>query len=79
MRLHLAELSWTAAGQRVFNVAINGTTVLSNFDIFATSGAQNRALTEEFTAVANSSGAITIAFTQGTADNPEVNGIEVVP
>ncbi len=79
VRLHFADLSWTAAGQRVFNVAINGTTVLRNFDIFATSGAQNRALTEEFTAVANSSGVIAIAFTQGTADNPEVNGIEVVP
>jgi hypothetical protein len=79
VRLHFAELSWTAAGQRLFNVAINGTSVLNNFDIFATSGAQNRALTEEFTAVASSSGTITIAFTQGTADNPEVNGIEVLP
>jgi hypothetical protein len=78
VRLHFAELSWTAAGQRLFNVAINGTTVLNNFDIFATAGAQNRALTEEFTAVANSSGAITIAFTQGNADNPEVNAIEVI-
>jgi hypothetical protein len=79
VRLHFAELTWTAAGQRVFNVAINGAAVLSNFDIFATSGAQNRALTEEFSAVASSSGAITIVFTQGSADNPEVNGIEVVP
>jgi len=78
VRLHFAELTWTAAGDRVFNVAINGTSVLSNFDIFATSGAQNRALTEEFTAVANSSGDIVISFTQGTADNPEVNGIEIV-
>lgn len=39
VRLHFAELTWTAAGQRVFNVAINGTTVLSDFDIFATAGA----------------------------------------
>ena len=78
VRLHFAELTWTSAGQRVFNVAINGTLVLSNFDIYATAGAQNRALTEEFTAVANSSGAIAIAFTQGSADNPEVNGIEVL-
>jgi hypothetical protein len=29
--------------------------------------------------VANSAGAITIAFTQGNADNPEVNAIEVIP
>ena len=32
--LKFAELYWTAKGGRVFNVAINGTTVLSNFDIF---------------------------------------------
>ena len=78
MRLHFAELTWTAPGQRLFNVAINGTTVLSAFDIFATSGAQNRAVTEQFTARANSSGQIVIAFTQAGVDNPEVNGIEIL-
>lgn len=78
MRLHFAELSWTAAGQRVFNVAINGTQVLSSFDIFATAGVQNQALTEQFNTTANSSGQIVIAFTNGGADNPEINGIEVL-
>jgi hypothetical protein len=39
---------------------------------------QRRPLTEEFTAVADSSGDITIAFTQGSADDPKVNGIEVL-
>ncbi len=77
VRLHFAELTWTAAGQRVFNVAINGASVLNNFDIIAISGAQNRALTEEFTAVATN-GTITISFTQGSVDNPEVNGIELI-
>jgi len=43
--LHFAEVYWTAAGKRVFNVAINGTTVLSNFDIYAAAGA-NKALVE---------------------------------
>src|SRR4029079_9138382 len=36
VRLHFAELFQTASGKRVFNVLINGTTVLSHFDIFAT-------------------------------------------
>jgi hypothetical protein len=74
--LHFAEFYWTAAGQRVFNVAINGTTVLSNFDIYATAGA-NKALVEQFTATANSSGQIVIAYTNGTADQPKSSGIEV--
>jgi glucan endo-1,3-alpha-glucosidase len=78
VRLHFAELSWTAAGKRKFNVAINGTQVLSGFDIFAAAGGQNKAIVEQFTATADASGQIVIGFTQGGADNPEVNGIEVL-
>ena len=74
--LHFAEFYWTAAGKRVFNVAINGTTVLSNFDIYALAGA-NKALVEQFTATANSSGQIVISFTNGTADQPKSSGIEI--
>lgn len=76
VRLHFVELSFTANGQRVFNVAINGTNVLSNFDIFAQVG-QNHALEREFNATANSSGQIVVAFTQGSADNPSIAGLEV--
>jgi len=74
--LHFAETYWSAVGQRVFNVAINGATVLSNFDIFANVG-KNAALLETFTATANSSGDIVIALTKGTADQPVLMGIEV--
>jgi hypothetical protein len=74
--LHFAEFYWTAAGKRVFNVAINGTTVLSNFDIYATVGA-NKALVEQFTATANSSGQIVIAYISGSADQPKASGIEI--
>jgi len=38
----------------------------------------NEAITEQFNGVANSAGQIVIAFTTGSADNPEVNGIEVL-
>ena len=74
--LHFAETYFTAAGDREFNVAINGTSVLSNLDIFATVGA-NAALLKTFTATANSSGDIVIAFTTGAANQPLVMGIEV--
>ena len=33
MRLHFAEFYWTGAGQRIFNVSLNGSPVLSNYDI----------------------------------------------
>jgi large repetitive protein len=78
VRLHFAENFWTAAGKRQFNVTINGTPMLSNFDIFATAGGQNIAVVEPFTVTANSSGQIVIAFTNGAHDNPQVNGIEVL-
>jgi hypothetical protein len=74
--LHFAETYFSAKGDRVFNVAINGTTVLSNFDIYGTVG-KDAALVEQFTATANSSGQIVIAFTNGTADQPLLMGLEV--
>jgi fibronectin type 3 domain-containing protein len=74
--LHFAETYFTAAGDREFNVAINGTSVLSNLDVFAIVGA-NAALIKTFTATANSSGDIVIAFTDGAANQPLLMGIEV--
>jgi len=76
VRLHFAETFWTAAGSRIFNVSINGTQVLTNFDIFAVAGAQNKALIEQFTATANSSGQFVVQFTT-VKDNALVSGLEV--
>lgn len=75
--LHFAETYFTAAGQRVFNVAINGAQVLSNFDIFTAAGGANIALVKQFTATANSSGQIVISYTNGTADQPKSSGVEI--
>jgi hypothetical protein len=77
MRLHFAEVYWTAAGSRVFNVAINGTKVLSNFDIYAAAGGQYVAIVKEFTAKADASGNLTIAY-QTVVDNAKSSGIEVI-
>ena len=74
--LKFAEPVWSATGKRVFNVAINGTAVLSKFDIFAAAGAEFKAIDKTFTVT--SSRTITIQFTQGSAGNPLVNAIQVV-
>ncbi len=76
IRLHFAETYWTAAGLRIFNVSINGTQVLANFDIFAAAGAKNKAIIEQFTTNANTSGQYVITFTP-VKDNSLVSGIEV--
>jgi outer membrane protein assembly factor BamB len=76
VRLHFAETFFTAAGKRVFNVSINGTQVLTNFDIFATAGGENIANIQQFTATANASGQIVITFTSVT-NNALISGIEI--
>jgi hypothetical protein len=79
VRLHFAELAFSSVGARLFNVAINGTTVLNNFDIFATAGASNKALVEQFTSIADATGKITISYQKGSADDPKSSGIEIIP
>ncbi len=75
--LYFAEIYWPAPGKRQFNVLINGNQVLTNFDIVAATGAKDKAIQQQFTATANSSGQITIQFTAGAADQPKVSGLEV--
>jgi FtsP/CotA-like multicopper oxidase with cupredoxin domain len=76
VRLHFAETFFTTAGSRVFDVSINGTQVLTNFDIFATAGGENIANIQQFYTTANASGQIVIAFTSVT-NNALISGIEV--
>ena len=79
LRLHFMESAVNAVGGRVFNVAVNGATVLPSFDIFKTAGKSFKAVVQQFTVKANASGQIVIAYTPGVAGNPLASGIEVVP
>lgn len=76
VRLHFAETYFSAAGSRKFNVTINGQPVLTNFDIFATAGAKNKAIIEQFTINANSSGQFVVQFTS-VVNQSLLSGIEV--
>ncbi|HYT08984.1 MAG TPA: malectin domain-containing carbohydrate-binding protein [Rugosimonospora sp.] len=51
----------TAAGQRVFDVTVNGLKVLANFDIFAAAGGQSKSIDKTFPVTAT--GPIAVAFT----------------
>jgi hypothetical protein len=76
IRLHFAETYFSAAGSRKFNVTINGTQVLSAFDIFAAAGAKNKAIVAQFTVKANASGQYLIQFTS-TVNQSLLSGVEV--
>jgi beta-galactosidase len=78
--LHFAELYFTAAGKRQFDVAINGTPVaaLQSFDIFAAAGgARFTAVVETVPNITATNGQIVISFTNGAFDQPMISGIEI--
>ena len=77
VRLHFAEIWYTAAGARVFNVNINGRRVLSDFDVAAQAGGAFKAVVRDVNAVTSTSGQLVIAFAP-TRDGAKVSGIEVL-
>jgi hypothetical protein len=76
VRLHLCEMRYAAAGLRRFDVTINGSPVLTNFDLFATIGQMSKALVEEFTVAADASGRYVIQ-TRTLEGSGIVSGIEI--
>jgi hypothetical protein len=73
--LGFAEFRFAAAGQRIFNVAVNGTVVLNNLDVYQTAGG-NTALSKTFP-VSVAGGQIAIQFI-GVKDDPIINTIQIV-
>ena len=78
VRLHFAETNPAnnAVGKRKFSVMINGSTKISNLDLFATVG-MNKAYVQQFNINANSSGQYVLSFTQ-SVDSATISGIEVL-
>ena len=67
--MHFAEIKYDA-GQRKFNVEINGRLVPTDFDI-AAEGGKNKAVVKDFPAIPpDSNGNIVIALSRGSADEP---------
>ncbi len=77
VRLHAMECCWSAVGQREFNVFINGRQALTNFDIFAAAGGQNRAVIKEIMTTANAAGQVVVGFSN-VVDNASISGIEIL-
>jgi hypothetical protein len=76
VRLHFAEIYWSGAGQRLFDVSINGVQVLDDYDIYVAAGGQYRGVQESFTAYADTQGWIIITFTT-EKDRAKCSGIEI--
>ncbi|HVE16540.1 MAG TPA: malectin domain-containing carbohydrate-binding protein, partial [Chthoniobacterales bacterium] len=80
VRLHFAETKFDQPGQRKFNVLLNGNPILKDFDVLAEAGGPNRAVVKEFPGIVpNEDGNVVIELKKGSADNPKLNAIEILP
>jgi poly(3-hydroxybutyrate) depolymerase len=75
--LFFQESYWSAAGQRTFDVAINGSTVMTAFDIFASAGGTHKAIAKTFSTTADPDGKVAIRFIGTGPDHPKVCAITV--
>jgi len=78
VRLHFAEPDGLAAGKRVFNVTLQGQTVLKNFDIAQAAGGTTT-LMREFSAIEiGDTLSIRLTPSPGTAAPPILCGVELI-
>ncbi len=77
VRLKFAEIWFREPGRRVYDVVVNGRTVLRKFDPLAAAGEPNRAVDREFR-VAAEKHEVRIDF-RPVVGNPKVSAIEIVP
>jgi hypothetical protein len=77
VKLKFAEIYFGAANQRVFNIVLNGSTVLPNFDIVSAAGGSFKAVDKSFT-VSASSGQIVIQLVS-VVNNAKISAIEITP
>jgi beta-glucanase (GH16 family) len=74
VKLYFCENYWSAIGARKMNVIVNGVTKISNFDVYATTGAKNKASQQNFLVNANGSGQYVIQLVS-VVDNALIDGI----
>ncbi len=79
VRLHFAETRATRIGERRFHVVVDGKRVLSEYDIFARTGGNNKLIVAEFVARADANGNVQISFEAGSAGVPQVCAVQVIP
>ncbi len=79
VRLHFAETysGIYGEGERVFSVAINSKTVLTDLDPYKEGGGFEKPVVKEFMGIGVTGEEIVVGFT-ANIENPEINGIEIL-
>jgi hypothetical protein len=78
VRLHFAEISYTSAGSRLFNILVRNVQVATNFDIVVLAGGANRAVTRTYTTAADSSGNLDIWLHASSPYTCSISGLEIL-
>ena len=71
VRLHFAETAQVTAGERVFDVLLQGKAVLREFDIFTEAGGPNSAIVKEFTGIRASDQMVVELVPKSSSTAPE--------
>jgi hypothetical protein len=79
VRLCFAEPSFDRAGDRRFNLSINGVPRLTNFDVYAEAGGRNRGIQKVYSGISVTGGQLVLRLgsTTGTTGGALVNVLEV--
>lgn len=75
LRFTFSEVWWAAAGQRLFDVLVNGVTVLAGVDPYELAGARFTPVVREVTLTA--AGANMVISLQGRMDTAAISSLEV--
>ena len=75
--LKFAEIWHKRKGARVFDVALNGKTVLRNFDVLAEAAGPDRAVDRTFPVEVGREGRIRITFPRSSIDRPKISALLV--
>jgi len=80
INLHFAETNPTviSAGERLFDISVNGKKVATNYDIFAAAGGALKAVVKTLTANSDEHGMLTVQLQRGPISLPILNAIEVI-
>ena len=76
VQLDFAETFFGATNSRIFDVALNGTTVLTNLDIYQQACGRDIALVKTFT-VNSTNGVITLSFPKVSKDNAQIAALKI--